>query len=120
MNRRAVTKFLTDVNNIQALSDRPNEIDGLTSAELKQRFDKAGADIKNYLNTVLTEEIDGISGTIPSSQDFVLQTDSRLSDARKCNNTFSNWSTARNNLKILYGTSLPNTADNGTIFLMYD
>lgn len=53
-----LTKMTTNVNNIQALSDRPNTADGLTSAELKERFDKAGADIKTYLNTVLTEELD--------------------------------------------------------------
>lgn len=53
-----LTKMTANVNNIQALSDRPNTTDGLTSAELKERFDKAGADLKTYLNTVLTEELD--------------------------------------------------------------
>ena len=116
----ALTKMSTDVNNIQALSDRPNEIDGLTSAQLKQRFDKAGSDIKTYLNSTLTEELDEIITTIPSSDDFVLNSDSRLTDARKCNNTFNNWETARTNLKISYGTSLPSSADNGSIFLLYE
>ena len=46
----ALTKFLVDVNNIQALSDRPNETDGLDSSQLKEKFDKAGSDIKSYLN----------------------------------------------------------------------
>lgn len=120
----ALTKFTVDVNNIQALSDRPNEIDGLTSSELKQRFDKAGADIKDYLNNTLTGEIDTIistiSGDIPDISSFVLTTDSRLSNARQCNNTFSNWETARGNLKVNYGTSLPSTADNGSIFFLYE
>ena len=50
----AVTKLLADVNNIQSLSDRPNTIDGLTSSQLKELFDKAGADIKTYINETLT------------------------------------------------------------------
>lgn len=120
----ALTKFLTDVNNIQALSDRPNEIDGLTSAELKQRFDKAGGDIKNYLNNTLTSEIDTalatISGDIPDLSNYVLTTDTRLSNNRKCDNTFESWTTARQNLKVLYGTSLPSSGDNGTIFFLYE
>ena len=116
----ALTQFTENVNNIQALSDRPNELDGLTSAELKQRFDKAGADIKNYLNNTLLAELDTKFETIPTSETTVLTNDPRLSNARQCNNTFTNWATARQNLKILYGTSLPQTADNGTIFLLYE
>lgn len=119
----ALTKFTANVNNIQALSDRPNEIDGLTSAELKARFDKAGSDIKTYVNETLTEQIDDafttITGEIPDVSNFVTNNDSRLTNSRKCNNSFDNWSTARTNLKIQYGTSLPSSADNGTIFFLY-
>lgn len=115
----ALTKFLVDVNNIQALSDRPNEIDGLTSAQLKQKFDKAGADIKNFMNETLIEELDAELENIPDTNNFVLTTDSRLSNSRKCNNTFDNWNTARTNLKVAYGTTLPNSADNGSIFFLY-
>lgn len=48
-----LTKFLTDVKNIQALPDKPAQ----TSNELKQLFDKAGEDIKNYINNELIIEI---------------------------------------------------------------
>ena len=119
MNRRALTQFLTDVNNIQALSDRPNEIDGLTSSELKQRFDKAGADIKSFLNGTLIPELDKELENIPDTSTFVKTTDARLSNSRKCNNTFDNWNTARQNLKVTYGTTLPSSADNGSIFFLY-
>ena len=51
-------KFTKDVNNIQALSDRPNEQDGLSSAELKAKFDQAVADIKDYINNTLTATLD--------------------------------------------------------------
>ena len=125
----ALTKFLVDVNNIQALSDRPNEIDGLDSSQLKEKFDKAGRDIKSYLNNTLSEEIDASLATMNTSinqisgritTDYVRTNDSRLSNSRQCNNNFDNWNTARSNLKIGYGTSLPSTADNGSIFFLYE
>ena len=114
----SLTKMTVNVNNIQALSDRPNTADGMTSAELKERFDKAGSDLKTYLNTVLTEELDDAIATIPT--DYVQTSDSRLTDSRTCNNSFDSWSTARTNLKISYGTSLPGSGDDGSIFFLYE
>lgn len=113
-----LTKMTTNVNNIQALSDRPNTIDGLTSAELKEKFDKAGADLKDYLNTTLTEELDEVLSTIPTN--YVTTSDPRLTNSRTCNNNFDSWSTARTNLKIGYGTSLPSSGDEGSIFFLYE
>lgn len=113
----ALTKLTANVNNIQQLSDKPNETDGLTSAELKERFDRAGATIKTYLNEVLTTELDTAIATIPT--DYVTTNDSRLSNSRQCNNLFDSWATARTNLKITYGTTLPSSADNGAIFFLY-
>lgn len=115
----ALTKLTANVNNIQSLSDRPNTIDGLTSSQLKELFDKAGADIKTYLNETLTEEVDNAIATIPDSSNFVTNDDARLTNSRKCNNTFDNWNTARTNLQISYGTTLPSTVTNGAIFFLY-
>lgn len=106
-----LTKFLVDVNNIQALSDRPNTADGLTSHELKERFDKAGADIKDYMNNILTEEIE---------KKFIGDDDGRLKDSRKCNNEFDNYLTARENLKIKAGTTLPETVEDDCFFFVYE
>lgn len=50
----SLTKFNESVTNHQSLPDKPT----LSSAELKALWDKAGVDIKNYLNQILTEEID--------------------------------------------------------------
>ncbi len=116
----ALTKLTANVNNIQALSDKPNEIDGLSSSELKERFDRAGATIKTYLNETLTTEVDALFSELPDMSSYVQTTDSRLSNSRACNNTFDSWNTARTNLKVLYGTSLPVSADNGTIFFLYE
>lgn len=54
----SLSKFLTDVGNISALSIKPNSIDGLTAEQLQQKFDKAGVDFKNYIDNTLTEELD--------------------------------------------------------------
>ena len=54
----AYTLFSEDVENVSNLSDLPNELEGLTAAELKAVFDKAGVDIKNYLNSTLIPELD--------------------------------------------------------------
>ena len=50
----SLTKFTESVNNIQSLPDKPT----LDASKLKAMFDKAGVDIKTYLNTILTDEID--------------------------------------------------------------
>ena len=46
-----------NLNIIQALDDEPNDVGGLTSAELKATFDKAGNLIKTYLNEKLVPAI---------------------------------------------------------------
>lgn len=50
----SLTKCAADTNNISSLSDRP----ALTATELKAKFDKAGTDIKSFLNNTLTNEVD--------------------------------------------------------------
>jgi hypothetical protein len=125
MDNINITNLTANVNNIQALSDRPNTADGITSQELKERFDKAGSDIKNYINNTLIEEIEGYLRQAKShieaieNMDLVESDDSRLSNSRRCNNTFDNYLTARGNLKISYGTELPSTGEDGDIFFLY-
>lgn len=60
----SLPRFNENVENISELADRPNDTNGLTAAELKALFDKAGGDIKNYLNNTLLPalESDGASG----------------------------------------------------------
>ena len=48
----AISQFTTDVNNVQALADKPNDA-GMTPAQIKAAFDKAGGDIKAYLNNTV-------------------------------------------------------------------
>ena len=42
-----------DLNIIQKLDDEPNDVGGLTSAELKAKFDESGNIIKKYINEAL-------------------------------------------------------------------
>jgi len=56
----ALTKLAASLENVQGLPDRPNE-GGYTAAQLKRVFDKAGEEqLKAYLNSVLTSELDAI------------------------------------------------------------
>ena len=52
-----ITMLDGDLNIIQALDDEPNDVGGLTSAELKAKFDEAGNTIKTYINGTLIPEI---------------------------------------------------------------
>lgn len=55
----ALTKLTNDLNVVQGLPDSPNAgVGGLTSTQLKVKFDTAGNAIKDYLNNTLTTETD--------------------------------------------------------------
>jgi hypothetical protein len=58
MAKQPITKLTTDLNNIQAL---PDVIIG-QAVSLKATFDESGNEIKTYVNTVLTEELNGSDG----------------------------------------------------------
>ena len=60
----ALTQFTTDVNNVQNLPDKPTQ----SAEELKMVFDKAGNDIKDFLNDVLTKEIDALIKELQSKK----------------------------------------------------
>lgn len=54
----ALSLLTADVENVQALSDQPNDNDGLSADELKAIFDKAAMDIKSFLNGVHIPEVE--------------------------------------------------------------
>lgn len=55
------TRFLLSVLNVQALNDRPNANTGLTADQVKATFDQAGSDLKTYLNSTLTTELESVT-----------------------------------------------------------
>lgn len=64
----ALSKFEKDMAVIQKLDDEPNDVGGLTAAELKAKFDEGGEAVKKYLNDTLTPELEhGFSEKVPSS-----------------------------------------------------
>ena len=54
----AFTELTTDLSNISALHDRPNDEDGMSAAALKAAFDAAGNAIKEYINETLIPELE--------------------------------------------------------------
>ena len=61
-----ITKFTKNMSIISALDDEPNEVGGLTAAELKAKFDEGGVALKEYINTVLIPALEnlGIETTV--------------------------------------------------------
>lgn len=120
-----LTNLTANVNNIQALSDRPNTADGITAQQLKEKFDKAGADIKDWANNTLIEELETYINMLKShiealeNAGYITSSDSRLTNSRRCNNTFDNYLSSRTSLHITYGTELPSTGTDGDIFFLY-
>lgn len=56
----ALTKFTSATNFIQSLADKPSQ----SATELKREFDKVGTLLKEYINDVLTEELDSKESNI--------------------------------------------------------
>lgn len=100
------------VDYISDLYDKPNTDPTMNATKLKQQFDAAGAEIKSYLNTIVPMINSGTNS-------FVTTSDSRLTNSRQCNNSFDTPLTARSNLKIKTGTSLPGTVEEDCLFFLY-
>ena len=58
----AFTKFDDDLEIISKLPDEPNDLGGLTAAELKAEFDKAGKAVQTYINEVLLPSMEKDGG----------------------------------------------------------
>ena len=57
-----LTKLLADLYIISLLDDEPNDVGGMSSAELKAKFDEAANTIKTYINESLIPELAGDTG----------------------------------------------------------
>ena len=57
-----LTKLLADLYIISLLDDEPNDVGGMSSAELKAKFDEAANTIKTYINESLIPELAGANG----------------------------------------------------------
>ena len=70
----SIQQFEKNMGIISALDDEPNDVGGMTSAELKAKFDEGGISIKEYINTVLLPALEalGVETTVqlPTSAGF--------------------------------------------------
>lgn len=69
----SLPKMTTPVNNISLLDDLPNAVGGLSAAELKARFDKAGGDIQTFLNETLIPAIEQMGVDEGAARDAAIQ-----------------------------------------------
>ena len=69
----SLPKMTTPVNNISLLDDLPNAVGGLSAAELKARFDKAGGDIQTFLNETLIPAIEQMGAAEGTARDEAIQ-----------------------------------------------
>lgn len=56
-----LTKYTGSTTIFQALSDRPNQNEGFTGDIMKSKFDQPSLEFKNYIDEVLTVEIDALN-----------------------------------------------------------
>lgn len=66
----AIEKFEKDMRIIGLLDDEPNDVGGLSAAELKDKFDEGGKAIQEYINNTLVpavEEVERVSGATGNS-----------------------------------------------------
>ncbi len=55
-----IEKFTKDMGVIARLDNEPNDVGGLSAAELKAKFDEGGQALKDYLNEVLLPALEGM------------------------------------------------------------
>ena len=56
----AIEKFNKNMAIIAALDDEPNDVGGMTSAELKNKFDEGGKAIQSYMNETLIPALENL------------------------------------------------------------
>lgn len=56
----AIEKFNKNMEIIAALDDEPNDVGGMTSAELKNKFDEGGKAIQTYMNETLIPALENL------------------------------------------------------------
>ena len=58
-----IPKLHEDLSIIQKLDDQPNDVGGLTAAELKAKFDESGLTVQEYINNKMCiRDRDGAEG----------------------------------------------------------
>lgn len=58
----AIPRLTTDLDIVQTLDDEPNDVGGLSAAELKAKFDEAPNAVKTWINNTLLPFFEGTGG----------------------------------------------------------
>lgn len=66
----SLTKLEKDMGIIQKLDDEPNDVGGLSAADLKKKFDESGETVKTFLNDTLIPEIEQSFAETAKKQDL--------------------------------------------------
>lgn len=64
----AINELNKDLDIIQKLDDEPNDVGGMTSAELKAEFDKGGNLIKDYINNTVVPAVNKNTADIAENE----------------------------------------------------
>lgn len=64
----ALTKFEQDLNIIAKLDDEPNDVGGLSAAELKAKFDEGGLTLQKYINEVLIPVLEDLLDSLDKNK----------------------------------------------------
>lgn len=70
----ALTEFTKDMNIISKLDDEPNDVGGLSSAELKAKFDEGGLALKAWLNETLLPALIAANLAFTATEDIDAET----------------------------------------------
>lgn len=119
----SLTKLTENLNKVSSLPDKPT----LQADELKAIFDEAGNAIKNYINEILTEEIEKLvsdtAKTTKTTVENVLTSTSTVNALSAAQGTMLKGlidNLSNNKQKtITRGTSTPSGGSNGDIYIQY-
>lgn len=105
----SLSEFNNDVKNHTKLPDKP----ALTANELKEIFDKAPQDIKDFINNVLIKEIDReLDKKVSNKEGYRLISAAEAAKLEKIEENATN-------TKITYGTKEPDANTDGKYYIQY-
>ncbi|MCI8587834.1 MAG: hypothetical protein HFJ49_04405 [Clostridia bacterium] len=111
----SLTKLEKNLNIIQSLPNKP----ALEAEDLKKEFDKAGNEIKDYINNVLTKEIEELVNKSKIEIDNTLASTS-IDKALSANQgRILKEELDKKQKSISTGTDTPTGGENGDIYIQY-
>jgi hypothetical protein len=112
----AITQCTADTSAVSNLPDAP----ALTPAELKATFDKAGTEIKNYINNTMIGDITSTISSTATALNTTINTKDTQYNARMTTIENNVSSISTNMQKVISsGTTTPSGGTDGDIYIQY-